>query len=169
MHDRIKIEAYLASEIEKAPRLAKTFEDASDSPPMRCQDGALTVPRRLLDAPRHSNTPQSSHYTPPRAPPERPGGARGVPGMPSRRAQDGPRRFWDVILVPFGILQRAQVASKSYMTGRSCGAFWDATEGPISLQIVSCTTFLLTIRKALELLLQIVLDGTCFWCLLGRC
>ena len=64
MHDRIKIEAYLASEIEKAPRLAKTFEDASDSPPMRCQDGALTVPRRLLDAPRHSNTPQSSHYTP---------------------------------------------------------------------------------------------------------
>ena len=121
----------MASEIEKAPRLAKTFEDASDSPPMRCQDGALTVPRRHLDAPKHSNTPQSSHYTPPRAPPERPGGARGVPGMPSRRAQDGPRRLWDVILVPFGTLQRAQVASKSYMTGRSCGAFWDATEGPI--------------------------------------
>ena len=137
----------MASEIEKAPRLAKTFEDASDSPPMRCQDGALTVPRRLLDAPRHSNTPQSSHYTPPRAPPERPGGARGVPGMPSRRAQDGPRRFWDVILVPFGILQRAQVASKSYMTGRSCGAFWDATDGPISLQIVSRTTFLLSYEK----------------------
>ena len=49
--------------------------------------------------------------------------------------------------MPFGILQRAQVASKSYMMGRSCGAFWDATDGPISLQIVSRTTFLLSCEK----------------------